>query len=179
MKSKSIAIALVAGILLLTGCAQIPQAAIDVNKQVSTGITTIGDNGKEMVLAWENTAYSMLDERWERVYRKAESSYRTKKGILAGTALSSLQQEEVAGLAALVRDEVRGKIRLEADDMRKIIASNTKSTLEANESITQLLVSANAVNAIQQSAIKEVGPLLPIPPVISGFIESALAASGL
>lgn len=168
-----------AAILFLSACAQIPQAAIDVNKQVSTGITAIGANGQEMVRAWEESGYKMLDERWTQVYKKAEASYRTKRKIAKDSSLTAQQQQDVAGLASLVRDKVRTKIRAEADKMRSIIASNTKTTLEANESITNLLVSANTVNTTRQSALKEVGKLVPIPPEITGFIDNALKVSDL
>jgi hypothetical protein len=63
--------------------------------------------------------------------------------------------------------------------MRSIIASNTKNTLAANESITDLLVSANAVATFQQSAIKEVGSIIPIPPAITDFINNSLQTAGL
>ena len=164
---------------LVTGCSSIPQAAIDVNKQVSVGISTLGKNGIEMIEAWEQSAFNMLDERWSKVYEKADSSYRTKAGIAAGTALTAQQQEDVAGLATLIRDEVRIKISNEASSMRDIINTNTQNTLAANESITNLLVSANAVATFQQSAIKEVGSLIPIPPAISDFISNSLQTAGL
>ncbi len=57
--------------VVITGCSNIPQAAIDVNKQVSVGINALGENGVEMVKAWELSAYSMLDEKWSKVYAKA------------------------------------------------------------------------------------------------------------
>ena len=176
---KTIFVSMVAYVMFFTGCVQIPQAAIDVNRQVSTGISSLGDNGQEMVRAWEETAYMVLDEKWGQIYKKAESAYRSKKGIAAGTTLSAQQREDVAGVATLVRDEIRKKIRAEADNMRSIISSNTKSTLEANESITNLLISANAVTSMQQSAIKQVGTLIPIPPAISTFVNSAITAAGL
>jgi hypothetical protein len=166
-------------LLMLSACARIPQAAIDVNRQVSTGITAIGANGQEMVRAWEETGYKMLDDRWSQVYSRAEAAYRKKKGIADGTALTSNQHEDVAGLAALVRDKVRGKIRAEAEKMRGIIVANTKATLEANESITGLLISANAVFASRQALIKEVGTLIPIPPGITEFIGNALQTAGM
>ena len=164
---------------IATGCSSIPQAAIDVNKQVSAGIRALGENGIEMVNAWEQSAYNMLDEKWSKVYEKADVSYRSKKSISAGAVLTSQQQEDVAGLSALIRDEVRSKIKSEANGMKSIIMSNTKNTLAANESITDLLVSANAVATFQQAAIKEVGNLIPIPPAINTFINDSLKTAGL
>lgn len=164
---------------ITTGCSRIPQAAIDVNKQVSAGISSLGENGIEMVDAWEQSAFNMLDERWSNIYEKADASYRSNKGIAVETALTSQQQEDVAGLSVLIRDQVREKISTEANSMRNIINSNTKNTLDANESITNLLASANAITTFQQSAIKEVGSLIPIPPVISDFINNTLQTAGL
>lgn len=173
MKFKRLVITLIA-LSFVTGCTNIPQAAIDVNKQVSVGINTLGENGIEMVNAWEKSAFNMLDEKWDKVYQKADATYRSNKGVAAGAALTVQQQKDIAGLAALIRGEVRTKIRQEASSMRNIINSNTQSTVEANESITDLLISANAITNIQQSAIKKVGSLIPIPPAISEFITSAL-----
>jgi len=63
--------------------------------------------------------------------------------------------------------------------MKSIITSNTKNTLAANESVTDLLASANAIATFQQAAIKEVGNLIPIPPAISRFISDSLKTAGL
>jgi PBP1b-binding outer membrane lipoprotein LpoB len=164
---------------IATGCSSIPQAAIDVNKQISKGISVLGENGIEMINAWEQSAYNMLDEKWSKVYEKAATSYRSKKGIAAGTSLTAQQQEDIAGLSALIRDEVRSKIRAESNGMKSIITSNTKNTLAANESVTDLLASANAIATFQQAAIKEVGNLIPIPPAISTFISDSLKTAGL
>lgn len=164
---------------IATGCSSIPQAAIDVNKQVSEGISALGENGTEMVNAWEQSAYNMLDEKWSKVYEKADATYRSKRSIAAGAILTAQQQEDIAGLSALIRDEVRSKIRSESNEMKSIIMSNTKNTLAANESVTDLLVTANAVATFQQAAIKEVGNIIPIPPTISTFISDSLKTAGL
>ncbi len=166
-------------ILVITGCSSIPQAAIDVNKQVSIGIKTIGENGIEMVSAWQKSAYNMLDERWSLVYAKADATYRTGRGIASGATLTAQQQEEVAGLSVLIREEVIKKIDAKTESMRTIINENTKNTLAANDSITNLLISANAVATLQQTAIQEVGNLLPIPPAVSTFITNTLQTAGI
>ena len=179
MKRNNVFIGIALAASLVTGCARIPQAAIDVNIHISTGITVLGNNGQEMVNAWEESAYRMLDERWGKIYELAETKYRTKKSIAPATALSKKQLEDVAGIAVLARDDVRKKVHAEANSMRSIIAANTKTTLEANESITKLLVSANAVGTTRRAAIKQVGSLIPIPPAISDFIDSALTTAGV
>lgn len=166
-------------IFIATGCSSIPRAAIDVSKQVSVGITAISENGIEMTKAWEESAYNILDERWSKVYKKAETSYRTQKNIGTGTALTPQQQEDVAGLAALIRGEIRQKIEAEAENMRAIISANTRNTLLANESITDLLVSAEAVATSRQAVLREVGDLIPVPPTISTFISNALETANL
>jgi hypothetical protein len=163
----------------MVGCAQIPQAAIDVNRQVATGITALNDNAQELIRAWEETAYQVLDERWSKVYAQADAAYRTKRGVQPGVLLTSPQAEEVAGLATLVRDDVRKKIRTEADGMRKIVTANAKNTLDANESVTMLLINANAIGAAQHSALKQVGTLLPIADTVTNFINIALKSAGL
>lgn len=155
---------------LLTACAQVPLAAIDVSRQVSTGISSIGTNGLDTVAAWEETALALLDERWSQIYKKADTEFRKKRQIAVGTALTPDQVEDVAGLAALVRDEARKKINGKANEMRKVISGNTKNTLEANESVTQLLVSANSVLTVQQAAAKQVAEQAKLPSDLSAFV---------
>lgn len=174
--SKSCAVLLLVFSGLITGCAQIPQAAIDVNRQVSAGISALGQNGQDLITAWEETGYAILDDRWSQIYRNADTTYRTKKTIAAGSALTAQQQEDVAGIAVLVRDAVRTKISAEASTLRKTVSSNTIITLEANDSITALLISANSVLSVQQSAIKQVVGLAPIPPAIGKFVTDAIAS---
>lgn len=164
--------------LVLSGCVHIPQAAIDVNRQVSKGIDTLRENGQQMVVAWEETAYRVLDERWTQVYTRAEKDFRAKRSVPAAAGLTRQQQEDVAGLATLMRDGVRVKIRAKAEEMQQIIAANAKTTLEANESITNLLINASTAAAAQQSVLKGVGGLLPIPPEVSKFIDGALEVVG-
>ncbi|AZZ98464.1 hypothetical protein [Pseudoalteromonas sp. R3] len=176
---KNVILILITLCAFISGCSSIPQAAIDVNKEVSKGIESLGENGLEMINAWEQSAYNMLDERWSKIYEKADSTYRSQKGIAAGASLSPKQMEDVAGLSSLVRDEVREKIRSEANLMRDTIKSNMKNILDANESITNILVSANGVAKFQQTAIKKVGELVPIPPAISTFITDSLQTAGL
>ncbi|MBK7955788.1 MAG: hypothetical protein IPK02_18650 [Candidatus Accumulibacter sp.] len=174
--SKSCAVLLLVLSVLIAGCAQIPQAAIDVNRQVSSGISALGQNGQDLIAAWEETGYAILNDRWSQIYKNADTAYRTKKNIVIGTALTAQQQEEVAGMAVLVRDAVRTKIRDEASILRKTVSSNTAITLEANDSITALLISANSVLSGQQSALKQVVGLVPIPPAIGQFVTDAIAA---
>ena len=68
MKLKNLTLIFIAILTFTTGCSSIPQAAIDVNKQVSAGISALGENGIEMVDAWEKSAFNMLDERWSKIY---------------------------------------------------------------------------------------------------------------
>ena len=162
-------------VAIAAGCVHVPQAAIDVNKQVSIGITSISENGQEMINAWEETGYMVLDDRWSQVYRRAEVEYRKKKNLADSAVLNSQQQEDVAGLATLIRDDVRKKIHNEANKMRQIISANTKTTLEANNSITNLLISASSMISSQQTALKEVTKLIPIPPEIVKFVSNAIS----
>jgi hypothetical protein len=167
-------IILTTSILVGAGCAQIPQPAIDVSRQVSSGISALGTNGQDMVTAWEEVAYALLDERWSQIYRKAESDYRTKRQLAKTVALNSEQQEEVAGLATLMRDESRKKIGIRSADMRKIIDANTKTTLEANDSVTRLLVSAKSVLSGQQETAKQLADQVKIPSDASKFVSDLL-----
>lgn len=161
---------LIIPVVMLAGCAQVPQAAIDVSRQVSTGISSIGTNGLDTVAAWEETALALLDERWSQIYKKADAEFRKKRNIAANAALTPDQSEDVAALATLVRDEARKKITGKADEMRKIISGNTKTTLEANESVTQLLISANSVLSAQQSAAKQVAEQAKLPSDLNQFV---------
>jgi len=155
---------------LLSACAQVPVAAIDVNRQVSVGIAALGSNGQDLVNAWEETAFAVIDERWGTLYKKAEIDFRAKRRIAPDAALSAAQQEDLAGLATLVRDQARQRIAAKAREMRQVLAANTRGTLEANDSITQLLISANAVLSQQQSALKQVGEQLRIPSDVTKFV---------
>jgi hypothetical protein len=161
-------------ILALNSCVHIPQSAVDVNRQVSKGIETLQENGQQLVAAWEETAYRVLDERWKQVYARAEKDYRAKRNVPLTSVLTKEQQEDVAGVATLIRDGVRTKIHAKAEEMRQAITANAKTTLEANESITNLLISANVATAAQESVLKAVGKLLPIPPELSKFLDNAL-----
>jgi hypothetical protein len=156
---------------LLGACAQVPVAAIDVNRQVGVGITTLGSNGQDLVNAWEETAFAVIDERWSRMYGKAEADFRARRRIAADAPLTAQQQEDLAGLATLVRDQLRQKISARANEMRKVLATNTRNTQDANESITQLLISANTVLTQQQSALKQVGEQLKIPGEVGKFMS--------
>jgi len=160
------------------GCAQVPMAAVDTSRQVSGGISMLGDNGRELVDAWEEMAYAMLDERWPQVYRKSDEAFRKRRGLTPAQALSVQQQEDLAGVATLVRDDARKNIRAEADKMRKVIAANAKVTLEANESVTAHLISTNAALGAQQGALKQVGGLASLPAGVSRAITDALKAAG-
>ncbi len=155
---------------LLTACAQVPLATIDVSRQVSTGITSIGTNGLDTVATWEETALALIDERWGQIYKKADNEFRKKRQIAVGTALTLDQTEDVAGLATLVRDEARKKITGKANEMRKVISDNTKTTLEANESVTRLLISTNSVLGVQQAAAKQVAEQAKLPSDLNKFI---------
>lgn len=161
-------------IAVLAACAQVPQAAIDVSRQVSTGITSLGENGQDAIAAWEETAFALLDERWSQIYKKADAEFRKKRQLAAAATLSADQAEEVAGLAALIRDEARKKIAGKASEMRKIITANAKTTLEANESVTQLLVSSNAVLTTQQSAAKQVAEQVKLPADLANFVSDLI-----
>lgn len=155
---------------VLSACAQVPLATIDVSRQVSTGIASIGTNGLDTVAAWEETALALLDERWSQIYKKADNEFRKKRQIAVGTALTPDQTEELAGLATLVRDEARRKISGKANEMRKVISENTKTTLEANESVTRLLISANSVLTVQQTAAKQVAEQAKLPSDLNAFV---------
>lgn len=159
---------------VLSGCAQVPQAAIDVSRQVSSGISSIGNNGQDVVTAWEETTFALLDERWKQIYKKADNEFRKKRQVANTAVLTAEQQEEVAGLAALIRDESRKKIAARANEMRKVIGANTKTTLEANESVTQLLVSASAVLATQQAAARQVADQAKLPTDLGKFVSSLI-----
>jgi len=80
----------------------------------------------------------------------------------------------LASLAALMRDESRKRINGRANEMRKIVDANTKTTFEANDSVTRLLVSARSVLYGQQEAAKQVAEQAKIPPDITKFITDLL-----
>jgi hypothetical protein len=157
-------------IALLTACVQVPISAIDLSRQVNTGISSLGTNGQDAVAAWEEVALALLDERWSQIYKRADSEYRKKRQITASSTLTADQAEEVAGLAALIRDDARNKVTGKANEMRKVISGNTKTTLEANESVTQLLISANSVLTTQQTVAKQVVEHTKLPTDLNTFV---------
>lgn len=161
-------------VIFLSACAQVPFAAIDLNRQVSQGISAIGDNGQAAIAAWEAVALSLVDERWGQIYKKADIEYRKKYQIAGGIALTSTQAEELAGLAALLRDEVRSKIFAKAMEMRKVVSVNTKATLDANDSVTNILISANAVLTVQQTAAKQVLEQARLPTDVNNFVKNLI-----
>jgi hypothetical protein len=157
-----------------SGCVQIPPAAVDLSRDVSKGISALRDNGNDMVAAWEEIGYRLLDERWAKVYTKAETDFRAKRKIASGVALTAQDQQDVAGLATLYRDAVRKKVQDKAAELRIVINRNAKTTLDANESLTSLLSSAQAALGVQQSALRSVGELIPALPKASSFIDDVL-----
>ena len=159
---------------ILWGCASIPPQAIELNKNVSTGIDALEENAIEMVNAWEQSGFMILDESWDKLYDKAESDYRTKKGITTGTSLTADQTKDVAGLAVLIRDEVRKKITDEAISYRSIIKNNATEITQANDSITGLLQEANRAIGKRQVVMDQVQGILPIPPNLTSFIKTTL-----
>lgn len=161
---------LLAPVALLTACAQVPISAIDANRQVGTGISSLSANGQDAVAAWEEVALALLDERWGQIYKRSDSEYRKKRQIAASSALTADQAEEVAGLATLIRDDARKKIIGKANEMRKVISGNTKTTLEANESVTQLLISANSVLTKQQTLVKQAVEHENLPTDLNTFV---------
>jgi len=167
---RTLRLLLIVPIAFLTACAQVPISAIDVSRQVSTGISSLGTNGQDAVAAWEEVALALLDERWSQIYKRADSEYRKKRQIAAGTALAADQVEEVAGLATLIRDDVRKKITGKANEMRKVITENAKTTLEANESVTRLLISANSVLSTQQAVAKQMTEHAKLPADLNTFV---------
>lgn len=171
MLMKFFAIAL---IMLLTACAQVPVAAIDLSRQVGQGISAIGANGQDAIAAWEEVALSLVDERWSQIYKKADNEYRKKYQIAAGATLNSTQTEDLAGLAALMRDEVRKKISTKAIEMRKVVSANTKATLEANDSVTNLLISANSVLTVQQAVAKQALDQAKLPTDINNYVKGLI-----
>ena len=157
-------------IAFLTACAQVPISAIDVSRQVSTGISSLGTNGQDVVTAWEEVALAFLDERWSQIYKRADSEYRKKRQIATSAALTADQVEEVAGVATLIRDDARKNITAKANEMRKVISGNAKTALEANESVTQLLISANSVLTQQQAVAKQVAEQAKLPSDLNAFV---------
>lgn len=165
---------LIIPVALLTACAQVPVSAIDVSRHVGTGISSLSTNGQDAVAAWEEVALSLLDERWGQIYKRADSEYRKKRLIATHAVLTADQAEEVAGLAALIRDDARKKITEKATEMRKTISANTKATLEANESVTQLLISANSALTTQQGLTSKTAELAKLPADINAFIANLI-----
>lgn len=165
---------LIVPVALLTACAQVPISAIDVSRQVGTGVSSLSTNGQDAVVAWEEVALALLDERWGHIYKRADSEYRIKRQIAASAALTADQSVEVAGLATLIRDDARKKITGKANEMRKVISANTKTTLEANESVTQLLISANSVLTTQQTLAKQAVEHAKLPTDLNTFVLNLL-----
>ena len=170
---KKIAL-LITTIVILTGCATIPPQSIELNKAVSSGVVALKDNAIDMVNAWEKSAHLILDESWEKVYDKAESDYRSSKGLAAGATLSSDQLKDVAGLSAIYRDETRKIISDEAEAYRVIIRKNASETAAANDSITELLHEANRAIGKRQVVMDQVQGIMPIPSSITSFINTTI-----
>lgn len=172
--TRAIGFAVVLG-MGLSACAQVPTAAVSVNQHVTTGISTLQENANVLIASWEESAFMLLDEHWEKVYSEAEKRYRDKKKIAACINLLPDQQVQVAGLAVLIRDEARSKIRTKAKEIRNQVNANAKKTLEANKSITALLRSVNQLVGTRTMALKMVGDLVSIAPVESQFLNTMIS----
>ena len=165
--------------VMLCACASIPSSSIELNKKVTSGIEAIRDNGLTMVEAWEKTGYKVLDQRWEKVHTKAKEDYKRIKDIGEGTALTPEQEKDVAGLAVIYRDKIKENIKHEADSLREIINKNASETIQANNSITNLLEEASRAIGKRQVVMSEIKNLVPIPASVTDFIDNSLSKSGI
>ncbi|MCZ6861278.1 MAG: hypothetical protein O7I42_13555, partial [Alphaproteobacteria bacterium] len=112
-----------------------------------------------------------MDERWSKIYATGENFYRGKRNLTAAAVLTAPQREEAAGVANLLRDVVIDKIRTQANKYRTTAARNARHLLRANESITKLLVSSREVISARAAVVEKAGELVPILPVVKGFVE--------
>ena len=160
-------------VLLLSGCVNIPPESITVNEKVSAGVVTMEENTNLVINAWRETAVALLEEQFDDIYDAAEEKYRSKKNIASGQGLNDDQVRDVAVFVMLVNEQVRGKIDKQVADMRRVSQRNAAAIKGANDSITNVLQSAQAVISGREAAIKDVTDLLPIPADVTDFISNA------
>lgn len=171
-RSTACAVVLVVGI---SGCTNIPPEAISVNETVTKGISTLRENGHALVTSWQETSLKFLDERWSKIYSKAELAYYKKHSISSKKALTRAQHKEVAGIAVLMRDKERNDITTQAAKYRQIISENAQQITVANNSITALLQSANQVIGARTALLTKAGELAPILADVSKVVQDSVA----
>ena len=164
-------------VLLLTGCVSIPPESITVNEKISAGVVTMEENTNLVIDAWRETAVALLEEKFDAIYDDVEERYRSKRGIpsvsVGGPDLNADQARDVAVFVMLVNERVRGAIDEKAANMRLVSQQNAGTIKGANDSITNLLQSSQAVISGREATIKDVTDLLPIPADVTGIIDSA------
>ena len=163
--------------LLLVGCVNVPPDSIAVNGRVSSGITTMEQNTVSVIKAWRDTAVALLEAQFDDIYDRAEEKFRSKRNIPGGQTLTSDQVRDVAVLVMVVNDAVRDKIDARAAEMRQVSQNNAAAIKAANDSITGLLKSAQAVIGGRDVLIQDVTNLLPIPANVVDFVKDAKEAA--
>ena len=170
---------LVTVIAILVGCAQIPPEAIELNKMVSENIKVLKDNNLLSIDAWEENGHIQIDNNWNLIYDKATKIY---SRILEDPERNhdidpSLRDRDIGKLASTITQKLKAKVSDQAKDMRRIVEENTKTIVAANNSISRLLASANAVATTRTQILGdlEMLPSINIPElnkIISEEIES-------
>jgi hypothetical protein len=164
--------------VVLTACARIPPEAVEVNEQVGEGISTLQQNNLQMIEAWADLTYFIVDESGGEIHDRAAAAFERRAdspAVRAELARGVSRESIIAGIAVEIRDKVRDRVAEEADKMRAVVNANARETSGANVSITRLLTSANAVVQTRASILERVGDLSPINiPEIAGFVEQAI-----
>lgn len=160
-------------VLLVAGCVNIPPESITVNAKISAGITVMQENTNLVIDGWRDTAMELLKAESDLIYKQVEVIYLKKGNIPKGQALNTKQIRDVAGMQSLVYLQMSDKINEKVDEMKRVAQANATALRRANNSITGLLESAQAVISRRQALIKDFSTLSPIITNVVDFINNA------
>ena len=161
---------------LLIGCAQIPMEAIKLNQEVSRTIVILKENRLKLIDAWEMSGHVLIQNKWKTIYNKAVQIYDAKsdadRTILEKNAF---RDENIGEIAAAIMEKIKAIISTGAKEMRQVVEKNTQDIVASNDSITRLLVSANAVGQTRTYLLDLFNNILPFNiPNINDILKKEL-----
>ena len=147
---------------LLVGCAQIPPEAIKLNEEVSQKITISKVNSLRLIDAWERSRHALIEEEWGYIYSEATRLYNAKpQQVREDLEGHASKPENIGELAALIMEGAKTRISAMAQEMRQVVENNAQEIVAANDSITRLLASANAVGQTRAYILDRLKGVLP------------------
>lgn len=111
-------------------------------QELDTKIADLQETNLSLIRAVALQSKYAVDERWSEIYSKADSLYRTKKGIGHEQELSREQAEDIAGLATLIREEIFKDIEKQEDELISALRNGESIRQKLRELSSEAIVTA-------------------------------------